>query len=139
HGFLYDHGTYTTIDPPNSVNTTATAINAKGDIVGWFQEHFGDQPQGFVYSGGTYTVIQFPGAYRTDLYDINDKGQIVGIYVNNTGQHAFIEDHGNYTTLELNTVSSINNNAEVVGFVGFGDPVTNHGILATPGHGWDLI
>jgi probable HAF family extracellular repeat protein len=137
HGFLDDHGTYTTIDPPGSVNTTAVAINAKGDVVGWFQDHFGGQPQGFLYSGGKYTIIQFPGAYRTDLYDINDKGQITGIYVNDTGQHAFVEDHGNYTSLDLNTASSINNNGQVVGFVS--GPVTNDGMLATPGNSLQLL
>ena len=134
--FLYDHGTYTTIDPPTGLDTYAIDINSKGDIVGHFQERSGGPEQGFLYSGGKYTIIDFPGALNTHPQGINDKGQIVGFYQDNTGQHSFVEDHGVYTTLDLNTASSINNNGEVVGFVG---GVTDHGMLATPGHGWHLI
>src|SRR5215471_8599136 len=33
-GFLFDHGTYTTFDPPGSYLTIPTGINTSGQIVG---------------------------------------------------------------------------------------------------------
>jgi uncharacterized membrane protein len=34
-GFLLDHGSYTTLDVPDSKGTYAYGINASGQIVGW--------------------------------------------------------------------------------------------------------
>ena len=36
HGFLLRHGELTTIDVPGAVRTSATGINASGDITGFY-------------------------------------------------------------------------------------------------------
>ena len=65
-GFLYDAGTYTTINVPNSVYTIAVAINASGQIanasgqIAGYYEINGGYGYGLLYSGGTYTTIGFP-------------------------------------------------------------------------------
>src|SRR5262245_40631848 len=78
HGFLLDHGIYTTIDPPGSISTVATSINASGQIVGRYGT--GSANLGFLYDHGTYTTIAAPGNSATDPYSINAKGQVVGVY-----------------------------------------------------------
>src|SRR5262249_41633769 len=124
-GFLDDHGTYTTINPPGSgPGTVVTGINSKGELVGYFTESSGGGGQGFLYNGGAYTVVDFPGASLTHPAGINDKGQIVGIYMDNTGHdHGFIDDHGQYMTIDPPGsglgAASINANGQIVG-EGFG-------------------
>jgi uncharacterized membrane protein len=41
HGFLFDQGSYTTLDPPGSTHTEAYGINDSGQIVGWYQDASG--------------------------------------------------------------------------------------------------
>jgi hypothetical protein len=41
HGFLLDHGIYSTIDVPGSLYTEANRINDCGQIVGWFRDAIG--------------------------------------------------------------------------------------------------
>jgi probable HAF family extracellular repeat protein len=38
HGFLFDNGTYTTLEVPGSIWTLANGINASGQIVGVYEE-----------------------------------------------------------------------------------------------------
>jgi uncharacterized membrane protein len=46
HGFLFDHGRFTTIDVPGAVATELTGINGAGHIVGFFNDAGGQH--GFV-------------------------------------------------------------------------------------------
>jgi probable HAF family extracellular repeat protein len=46
HGFLFDHGSYTTLDVPGSSATYAQGINASGQIVGYYVDATGTH--GFV-------------------------------------------------------------------------------------------
>jgi uncharacterized membrane protein len=41
HGFLWQKGTFTTIDPPDAVFTIPTGINAAGHIVGVYGDSSG--------------------------------------------------------------------------------------------------
>jgi probable HAF family extracellular repeat protein len=140
HGFLDSGGAYTTIDPPGSFTTTVTAINAKGQIVGSYQESGGGPEHSFVYSGGTYTILNVPGGTDTTADSINNKGQIVGSYLDGSGQqHGFVYSGGTYTTIDPSGIGSgpnafsINNSGQIVGpYFGNG---TEHGFLANPaGH-----
>ena len=36
HGYLLDDGEFTTIDAPGAINTNASDINDRGEIVGFF-------------------------------------------------------------------------------------------------------
>jgi uncharacterized membrane protein len=99
---------YTTLDDPSADNeTTASGINAAGQIVGWYHsstvgyETFangindvgqigglfvGSNSHSFLYNpnGGTYTSVDAL-ASDTEALGINDAGQIVGDYIDNAG------------------------------------------------------
>jgi probable HAF family extracellular repeat protein len=78
-------GTYTQIDYPGALNTTAWGIDTAGDIVGWYAYENDGPDYGFLLSGGVYTTVAYPGS-STNAYGINDKGQIVGsIFEPNVG------------------------------------------------------
>jgi uncharacterized membrane protein len=95
HGFIYDHGVYTTLDRPGSLDTELNGINGAGHIVG--ASDFGEH--GFLYRDGTFTSIEVPGASATSPIGINDQGQIVGIYVAGGQTFPFLYDSGVFTTL----------------------------------------
>ena len=78
HGYLLSGGQFTTIDPPNSISTTARGISPTGDIVGQYTIPVSSAPlsdpvhycpaanspaciKGFLYSNGTFSTILFPG------------------------------------------------------------------------------
>lgn len=71
---------YASIIVPNSVYTTAAALNSAGTVVGnWYDSSFTEH--GFVYQGGTVTPFDYPGAANgTIAAGINDRGEIVGTY-----------------------------------------------------------
>jgi probable HAF family extracellular repeat protein len=136
-GFLYSHGTYRTIEPPNAIQSAATSINKFGTIVGWYETSSGGPELGFEYSHGTYTLLDFPGAVTTVPTSINDKGQITGYYQTSSAtdpQHGFVYSNGQYTSIDPPAgvdpfTISINNSGQIVGY--YSDNTTNHGFLAT--------
>jgi hypothetical protein len=89
HGFLYSHGTYTTINFPGSTSTLPEAINASGDITGYYYGN-GITAHGFLYSHGTYTTIDPPGSISTLPKAINASDQIVGFYAGGGAPHGFL-------------------------------------------------
>ena len=92
HGFLYNKGSYVTLDDPLGVDGTfATGINDKGQTVGYYFDNLHIQ-HGFLYSDGAYTTLDDPlGAEGTYATGINGKGQIVGYYIDSTGvEHGFL-------------------------------------------------
>jgi probable HAF family extracellular repeat protein len=89
NGFIYDSGTYTSINIPGGTSTEAFGINDAGQIVGGYDT--GGPPHGFLYSGGSFTPINVPGASHTLAFGINDAGQIVGRYQDATGVHGFLD------------------------------------------------
>jgi probable HAF family extracellular repeat protein len=137
HGFLYSHGTYTTIEPPGVYDSAVTSINKSGTMVGWYQTSSGGHEQGFEYSHGTYTLLEFPGAISTVPESINDKGQVTGYYQTSSTinpQHAFVYSNGQYTSIDppggVDPLAfSINNSGQVVGY--YWGNNTDHGFLAT--------
>src|SRR5262249_11051263 len=108
HGFLYDQGSYITLDAPGSngiPGTQAYGINASGQIVGSYVDAAGNG-HGFLYDQGRYTTLDFGAS------GINNAGQIVG------GNLLF--DHGNYTTLDVpgstwTQAAGINDSRQIVG------------------------
>src|SRR4051794_32898029 len=55
-GFLLRNGSLTKIDYPLATDTFVKAINASGDIVGFYFDAAGNE-HGFRYSNGTYTML----------------------------------------------------------------------------------
>jgi uncharacterized membrane protein len=92
HGFLDDHGVFTTIDVPfpGARNTQLSAINSQGQIVGSYMDA-SFNVHGFLLSGGIFTTIDVPGSDYTAANGMNNKGQIVGFFqVFFQGGHGFL-------------------------------------------------
>ncbi len=90
HGYVLNHGTFTTIDFPGSKFTFVGQGNFEGDSVGEYNDQ-ADVGHGFLLKGGVYTSLDFPGATGTTATGINPAGIIVGAYVDAAGQeHGFI-------------------------------------------------
>jgi hypothetical protein len=123
-GFLYNAGTFTTIDVPGAIFTEAYAINNTGQIAGVYGDSQGQH--GFFYNGGTfYYPINYPGASWTQLYGLNDVGQIVGDFTfpddaPNHGAHGFVDTAGVFVQVDVpgsfyTQVNGINNAGNITG------------------------
>ena len=99
HGFIYNNGTYTTLDDPLGTDTFITGENDNGQIVGYYTDLSGGE-HGFLYVGGTFTTIDNPSGMQptlrgatggTELSGINNAGDIVGAYFDSAGHsHGFV-------------------------------------------------
>jgi len=66
YGFLYDGGSYATLNDPLTIKTSPYGINNAGHIVGLIGS--GNDEHGFLYSGGTYTILDDPsGTFGTTI------------------------------------------------------------------------
>jgi len=70
---------YFSIHYPDALATSASGINAHGDIVGSYVGKDG-VTHGFVLRDGVFTTIDVPGAAGTDARGISPSGDIVGGY-----------------------------------------------------------
>src|SRR5262249_10368181 len=123
HGFLYDHGTFYSIDPPGSSGGGGPSImgmNDNGEVIGRFQTTQGGFYHAFLYDNGAYTNIEPPGAVSTEAISINNKEQILGTYSDNISGHNFVYDHGTYTTIDpptgVGNPAAINDKGDIVGY-----------------------
>ncbi len=120
HGFLYDNGTYQTIDYPNSIFTEALGINNNGEIVGVYWDQSGGI-HGFMLINGTFSTFDFPGAKSTDLHAVNSQGWVVGNYGMPDGSAgSFLWDGASFTNITYpgsgaTTVYGINDAGDIVG------------------------
>jgi uncharacterized membrane protein len=124
HGYLLPHdGEAVTIEPPGAVGSVARAINARGEIVGFFSD--GQRLHGFLRTrDGDYRQIDVPGADWAQAFAINSRGDIVGVYGDASGKHAFQLGHkGRLTRFDVpfpgghDTVASGNNDeGDIEGF-----------------------
>ncbi len=83
-GLVYAKGKLTEFSVPKSIETEATGINDKGDIVGLFFDSAGSQ-HGFLLHAKKYTTLDVPGDTSTEAWGINNKGQITVYAVNSGG------------------------------------------------------
>lgn len=97
HGFLYDHGIFTTIDYPvhgwalgssgnRFFDTSLSGINNLGQIVGSYQGSSGGHS--FIDSHGIFNTLKNPFPSKESLlgldlaaFGINDRSQIVGVMI----------------------------------------------------------
>jgi hypothetical protein len=101
HAFLYDKGSFTTIDYPGATDTRARSINDPKRIVGDFNGSDGKR-HGFLYDGGNFTQIDVPGAVATYIYGLNNPGAMAGYYTDNSGhQHGFVAGNQGITTMDV--------------------------------------
>jgi hypothetical protein len=84
HGFVWDHGSFTSIDVPfpGSIDTSVTGVSNDGKIVGdWVDSSL--NPQGFTLINGAFTKVTVPNSIFTSASDINNQGVVVGsTYIN---------------------------------------------------------
>jgi probable HAF family extracellular repeat protein len=133
HAFLYADGVMTdlgvlgTPDPnhPGSAHSSASAINALGDVVGQSSTASGFN-DAFLYRGGVMTDLgTLPGTVTSEAVAINTNEQVVGsaLESNLLTFHAFLYDGGTMTDLgtlvpggRYGTVANdINDAGQVVG------------------------
>jgi uncharacterized membrane protein len=128
---------FTTIDPPNSIQTASGFLNAQGpQVVGTYRTRNPHNQivtrHGFIWLNGTFTTFNVPGddpGFGTRAFGINDQGEVVGDYKANKEQdgtpglrHGYLRSsNGIFTTFtvphaDLTTGEGINNDGTIVGF-----------------------
>jgi hypothetical protein len=134
-GFLLNSKGLTTVMYPSAVSTHAFAINASGEIVGYYVDA-DNISHAFTDTGGVYTNIDFPGAGNGVAFDINDAGDVVGSYGDSDGNvHNFLLSGGSYTSFDYpggapSEVTGISNTGAIVG-VWVDSSENVHGFMAT--------
>jgi len=103
HGFVYDHGTFTTLDYPGASSTSPSNINNAGAIVGGYTDASG-VIHGFLYKHGTFTTIDAPGAGTTSgegsaAQSISSNGVIDGYILNGSGFFGWLLRGGEFSQL----------------------------------------
>lgn len=91
HGFVRDLKTgKLTIIQHGAASVTASAIDDRGDVVGYVETAHGSV-KGFLWKAGTFREFSYPRALETKPLGISPHGQIVGTYVGAAGKaHAFL-------------------------------------------------
>jgi probable HAF family extracellular repeat protein len=94
---------FTTIDFPDAVSTSASGINARGDIVGSYKNGDG-RTHGYLLRDGTFTTIDFTSsdgtaAAGTEAKGISPDGEVVGDYWM-PGEANPVEVHGYRRTVQ---------------------------------------
>lgn len=110
------------INVPNSLETQATGINARGDIAGSYIDADG-VPHGFLLRKGVFTTIDFPGAAETfAARGINARGDIVGNFDDSASftRHGYLLSDGKFTQIDYpgssqTIVERINNADDITG------------------------
>jgi uncharacterized membrane protein len=111
---------YFRIDFPNSTLTFANGINARGDIVGRYDDA-GGVTHGFLLHKGVFTTIDFPGASLTAPRSINARGDIIGRIAFEDGfGHGFLLRDGHFTQIDypgaIETLAKgLNNAGDITG------------------------
>jgi probable HAF family extracellular repeat protein len=108
------------IDFPDAAATFASGINARGDIVGRYDDANG-VVHGFLLRKGIFSSIDFPNASFTSARAINARGDIAGrIHDANGNDHAFLLRDGQFTQIDYPEADAtvgrgINNAGDVTG------------------------
>lgn len=112
---------------PGAVSSTATGINNRGEIVGFFTNKRG-KTFGFVITRrGTVIEFNIPGASSTMAFGVNDFGAVVGTFMRGSGNNAksfgFVWQPGRGVRVVnaplgrgATTLNGINNAGDLVGF-----------------------
>ncbi len=119
-GFTFKNGRFSELNYPGAVETNAIAINASGQIVGFYTDASSNE-HAFLDVAGTFTNIDYPGFGNGAAYDIDDAGDVVGFYSDGGGNvHGFLLTGGVYSSFDYpgavtTEAAGINNSGEIVG------------------------
>src|SRR5947209_10220271 len=108
------------IDFPDAAITRATGINARGDIVGRYDDANG-VTHGFLLRKGLFSTIDFPNASLAAARAINARGDMVGrIQFEDGNDHGFLLRDGHFTQVDFpnaitTTPRGINNAGDITG------------------------
>jgi hypothetical protein len=115
HGFVDNHGVFTTVDAPGATTTELLGLNAQGIAVGFDTVNVNGTmvTRGIIYNThtGTFTTVDAPNASGSTVFNgINDKGDIVGFYTDSMGNtHGLlVEPHIRGDLAELVGISNMN-------------------------------
>jgi uncharacterized membrane protein len=114
-------GSITSFTVLNATGTYPTAINARGQVAGSWDDSTSNH--GFLRDpDGTITTIDAPGARSTSVFGIDARGRVAGSFYDIDGfSHGFVRDvDGTFTTIDVpgakNTfVVAMNPRGEVIG------------------------
>jgi hypothetical protein len=149
HGYEYNIGkkrfSAVTYAGDPVVSLTATAINNRGDIAGFYSNPGSGNTDGFIkVRGTTFIDLSVPGASSTMALGVNDHDEVVGVYTVGSGSSAVTHGFtwtpgGGFVTVDdphgigTTTINGVNNAGDLVGF--YVDAAGNtDGLLATPAH-----
>jgi hypothetical protein len=95
HGFVFNGGTFETVDFPGARKTSVEGINDQGDLVGSYQGTDTDNLRhGYLRRGGNFTTIDVPCSTWTVANKINNAGDVVGAFRDDNGvQYGFLLTH----------------------------------------------
>lgn len=135
HGFTLNRGLFTEFDFPGAQDTSPTAINADGVIVGGYTGGFPSGVRAFVFDHKSPRTVDIASAINAQPLGINSRADLVGTFDDAAGQsHGFaiIEDH--FYPLHVpdslfTTACGINSSRHIVG--NFSHRGT-HGFIAFP-------
>jgi probable HAF family extracellular repeat protein len=108
------------IDFPNATSTTVNTINARGDIVGKYDDANG-VTHGFLLHKGIFATIDFPHASSTAVRSINARGEVVGPFDDANGNtHGYLLRDGHFTQIDypgasFTVAQGINNAGDITG------------------------
>ena len=78
HGFLWQNGTFTTLDYPGTRFTYAFGINNLGTVVGQYADPaLRLQARGYIWNNGAFQTVSY-GSQWVEVNGVNDNGIIVG-------------------------------------------------------------
>jgi hypothetical protein len=128
--------TFVTFTVPNSTYTTPAAINASGQVTGFYGAVGTGAQTGFFRDvSGAVTTISYPGAAYTAARGLNKLGLIAGSYVQANVLGGFFYWKGSYKNVVVNgqpaQLSDVNDHGSYTGRYGAGQSLT--GFLSTPG------
>lgn len=137
--------TFSPVNDPNGVSTTAAGINNAGEIAGFYVDA-GGNTHGFLEIGGVFMTIDDPNGTNTMLLGLNNVGQAVGSFVEANGEtqgllyniaaNSFqtISDPNASATpafmVNGTTINGVNDQGGLVGFYSNGTQVI--GLVAAP-------
>ncbi|MGE5134382.1 MAG: hypothetical protein ACM32E_15950 [Gemmatimonadota bacterium] len=152
-GYLYNirTGQFRRVTSPRSIrhhhrspSLTATAINNRGDVAGFYDGRGGVTKAFLKTAFGNFITIAYPGAAMTQAFGVNDRDEVVGAYTMGMGNNAKTfgftwTPRAGFMTVSApmgqggTTINGVNDLGDLVGF--YTDTAGNtHGLLVLGRH-----